>query len=191
MDDSHRDAIIAATRQKIAELLNNRLQIKAERERLDQRDREVDRGLADVRATARLFNLDLQLPSADDPGALRGSVGQSAIVHVSRPRLTVRETAHSEPLPLTEPPKRPPIRDIVLERVEEAGSEGTRAARIRRYIERVYGNDLHEKTVGMTLYRLKQDGLVRRDGQTWFFVPPQAETENPGAGTPGPDNDAD
>jgi len=40
--------------------------------------------------------------------------------------------------------------------------------------------------IGMTLYRLSQDGLVRREGRTWFFVPSQAaETKNPGGDTPG------
>jgi hypothetical protein len=38
----------------------------------------------------------------------------------------------------------------------------------------------------MTLYRLLQGGLVRRQGHTWFLVPQNtAETKNPGGETPG------
>ena len=49
-----------------------------------------------------------------------------------------------------------------------------------------YRGEIHEKTVGMTLYRLLQDKLVRREGHTWFLVPqPIAETKNPGGETPG------
>ncbi len=60
---------------------------------------------------------------------------------------------------------------------------------MREFIEKTYGETLHEKTVGMTLYRLSQDNLVHRDGHTWFFgPPPPAETENPGVAAPGSNN---
>ncbi len=84
-----------------------------------------------------------------------------------------------------EPPK---VREIVIERLKVAGEEGTRAAAIREFIEKETAMKIHEKTVGMTLYRLSKDGIARRDGQTWFFVPPKVETENPGGDTPGPFN---
>ena len=45
--------------------------------------------------------------------------------------------------------------------------------------------EMHDKTVGMTLYRLSKDGLARRDGRTWFYVAPKEETENPGDGGAG------
>jgi hypothetical protein len=54
-------------------------------------------------------------------------------------------------------------------------------------IERTFGEPLHSKTVGMTLYRLSKDGLVRREGHNWFFVPQAAATENPGATNAGAD----
>jgi hypothetical protein len=76
------------------------------------------------------------------------------------------------------------IRDIVLERLRLAGSDGVKASEITAHLNSVRPQKVHEKTSGMTLYRLSQDGLARREGRTWFFVP-QAETKNPGAPAPG------
>jgi hypothetical protein len=81
-----------------------------------------------------------------------------------------------------------PVREIVLDRLKTAGSIGAKAVEIRAYAEKLRGIPLHEKTVGMTLYRLSNEGLVRRDGHTWFFVPQDADTKNPGGETPGPIN---
>jgi hypothetical protein len=77
------------------------------------------------------------------------------------------------------------VRDLVLERLEVAAQKGAQAADIRKSIEALRKQQLHEKTVGMTLYRLAQEGLARRDGRTWFYVSPEGETQNPGAVTPG------
>jgi hypothetical protein len=85
-------------------------------------------------------------------------------------------------------PLRPTVREVALMRLQAAGDKGAKAAEIREYFERTYGQVVHEKTVGMTLYRLLQANQVRRDGHTWFFGPPSAETKNPGAATPGPRN---
>jgi hypothetical protein len=80
------------------------------------------------------------------------------------------------------------VREAALERLSSAGEDGTTAASIRDYIEEKRGEKLHYKTVGMTLYRLKEDGLARREGRTWFAVPQAAEKANPGGETPGPIN---
>lgn len=82
---------------------------------------------------------------------------------------------------------RPTVREVALSRLRDAGAKGAKAADIRDYFERTYGQVVHEKTVGMTLYRLLQANQVRRDGHTWFFGPAVAETKNPGGETPGLD----
>lgn len=76
-------------------------------------------------------------------------------------------------------------RDIVLEELRKAGDAGRKAADLRQVITRAIGREIHEKTAGMTLYRLSRDKLVRRVGRTWFIVPPKAETVNPGVAAPG------
>lgn len=77
------------------------------------------------------------------------------------------------------------IREIVLKRLQEAGPRGTKASELRELIEVGRGTKLHEKTVGMTLYRLANEGLARREGRVWFHVPQDSARENPGADTPG------
>ena len=90
-------------------------------------------------------------------------------------------------------PQMPKVWKVVRDRLKDAGDAGIKAGQIKDYIERTYGRQLHEKTVGMTLYRLSQQTppLARRVGHTWFFVPPsEAETRNPGVGAPGSVADA-
>ena len=84
----------------------------------------------------------------------------------------------------------PKIRDIVLDQLREAGNRGQKAAPIQKYIEESYHTLLHEKTVGMTLWRLSKEDMVYRKGQTWFYGAQAGQTstvttENPGAETPG------
>jgi hypothetical protein len=79
---------------------------------------------------------------------------------------------------------------VIIERLAAAGAAGAKASSIREFYERASGKSIHEKTVGMTLYRLQGEGLVRREGHVWFSALPKAETENPGGDTPGPFNPA-
>lgn len=88
-------------------------------------------------------------------------------------------------------PKMPKMRDIALDRLREAGSVGQKASVIQKYIENTYSVKIHDKTVGMTLYRLSKENLVHRDGQVWFFGSQNERSEDspesPSASAPGPD----
>jgi hypothetical protein len=88
----------------------------------------------------------------------------------------------------TESEKDATVRELVLARLQQSGSSGDKAADIRAHIEKVRGTTLHEKTVGMYLYRLSQEGAARREGRTWFFVAPVEQTKNPGAEDAGATN---
>lgn len=85
------------------------------------------------------------------------------------------------------PDGKPTVRDALLSRLQQVHPKGAKAADLRQYLEQAYAMKLHEKTCGMTLYRLSQEDppKVRRQGHTWFFVPPVAETKNPGGDAPG------
>ncbi|MGF6253577.1 hypothetical protein [Ensifer sp. LBL] len=61
------------------------------------------------------------------------------------------------------------IKDRVLELLRKAGSEGTTARTIIDEL-RSEGVEMHDKTVGMTLYRLSQDGQSRRQGRMWYPI---------------------
>ncbi len=71
------------------------------------------------------------------------------------------------------------------DRLKLAADKGLKATELRQYYENAFSVKLHEKTIGMTLYRLSKEAKVRRDGRTWFYVSPEGETRNPGGGTPG------
>lgn len=73
----------------------------------------------------------------------------------------------------------PRIADIILEQLSIAAESGSKAAAIRRHILDAYKTDIHEKTVGMTLYRLLKDQQVRRDGHVWYLVDQNTEPTSP------------
>lgn len=206
MKDPNREAIEAAFKAKLAEILDRRKMVRETRANLALKERELDRELADLRAGARSFEIQLDIPP-DEEAARRYVFVTRPDGVVVRQRITPDGTVDEwalarkppqlagggEPVPISPPQaapisKRPPIREIVIDQLKEAGAKGARAADIRQYIERVYDPDIHEKTVGMTLYRLSQRDIVRRRGLRWFFVPPLAEAKNPGVGAPGLNN---
>jgi hypothetical protein len=59
-----------------------------------------------------------------------------------------------------------PIRIAVLEYLRSLEG-GATARQVRQHLLSAHGIETHEKTPGMTLYRLMKDGLARREGRTW------------------------
>lgn len=156
--------------------------------------------LRDLGAAGRVFDLDLEVPEnnarvsaqnfylSPKARALRSKVKETVIVDYSD--LAAKQGRMTSPPPaVASEQAMPRIRDVILERLKSAGSGGTRAAPIRQYIKEKYGRDIHEKTVGMTLYRLASDKLVHRIGITWFFGPEGPGMQDPGAPTPGSQED--
>lgn len=63
----------------------------------------------------------------------------------------------------------PKISDAILNYLRMVGDRGASVAEIKRHLGEFYGiTDIHEKTPGMTLYRLSKENNVRREGRTWF-----------------------
>lgn len=197
-------------RAKFAALIQEKKDLREKRVRLAERDRALDRDLADCVAAARLFGQPLELPpELQGPRAMTVAEMEmikqrNEAVHAARLRVErveeelrrremenmthgpVMPRQHQPPMsPLSQPITAipmPKIKDIALDRAKAAGADGIKASAIRDYIANTYRQHIHEKTVGMTLYRLLKDGKVSRDRHTWFIVP---EAVNPGAGTPG------
>ena len=85
-------------------------------------------------------------------------------------------TASSEPISsiLSEtdiPDRRQSIREIILDLGREGVGQPLKAATLRAAVEARYGKEVHDKTVGMTLYRLSKEGAFVRRGYEWYFVP--------------------
>ena len=88
---------------------------------------------------------------------------------------TLDEWAQGRPAP-----KRT-LRHIVLERLEEAGPKGSKAAAIRDYAKDNLQRDFSIKAVGITLNRLAQEGRARRAGHVWFRVRQGLQMEDVGS----------
>lgn len=174
-------------------LLAERATNRRHRAELAARDREIDRELADCQAAGRVFGVEVEVPR--DEEETRGFFQAW-----EEPNLTLRlrslrgrvaalqdqmVTATAAAKAVATKAEMPRVSDIVLDRLKEAGDAGSKAAPIQAYIESTYSKKIHDKTVGMTLYRLQQEGRVRRQGHTWFIVP---ETVNPAGGTAGLDD---
>jgi hypothetical protein len=111
---------------------------------------EFLRRIQDCLAAARVLDFDL---------ASEMKNGDSAAVPLAEP---IKSPENQQKMSQT-------IRDLVLEAAHQAFPNPIRASAVRKDIERLRGSQLHEKTIGMTLYRLSQEGLVRRSGIDWFF----------------------
>ena len=72
----------------------------------------------------------------------------------------------------------PSLQHIVVERLQAAGEEGTTAANIRVYARARASVRFHQKTIGMTLYRLARRGLARREGRVWRWVSGFPDTQD-------------
>ena len=67
------------------------------------------------------------------------------------------------------------LRQIVLERLEAASPEGSKAAAIRAYAKDNLQRAFSAAAVGATLNRLAKQGRARREGHVWFLVQQGAE----------------
>lgn len=165
-------------------------------ERFRQLARDYNASLARVANLNEMMqtetNLQAQMQAiAQDCHAAARVLGFDLVAEASavpQEGASVSEPALEQIIP---PPSPPPIsassmsiRDEVLERARLAYPAAVKATALRAELEKHRGA-LHEKTIGMTLYRLSRDGLVERDGRNWFFVPPEQRTKNPGGETPG------
>jgi len=108
-------------------------------------------------AAARLFDFDLQ----KEWTAYREAQPEMFDPQAEKP--TVPEPMEPEPDQRT-------IKERVLDAARAAHPHPVRASGLRNLLEQ-QGVKTHEKTIGMTLYRLLKDGKVRRDGWDWFYAP--------------------
>ncbi|MER9402739.1 hypothetical protein NKI36_01620 [Mesorhizobium caraganae] len=197
---------------RVVEGENIKKEIDEQRKILDESYDAAEKQRATAYAAFAVFGFDM---STDKPwGAVREAMGKAWQdgVQLARNRLSAAHKANpiakedvKESVPQAEPEKdedqsaeddapsvqpQPTIREIVIAQLSAAGEIGVKAAEVRKYIELTYNQTVHEKTVGMTLYRLSKDGFARRDGRTWFSAKPEAEAENPGVDAPGSEESA-
>ena len=193
IDENVRKAAVEAIKAKANSLIEERQAIRDEMAALDQRLRRNEISIFDCRGAARLFNADIDLPEdlataravwvrrvmndpqrppgSEAPARPQGSFIMPSAVLLGGEQKTLLGGLLG--------PSEPSVREIALQQLKRAGDAGSRASTIRQVVESIIKKKVHEKTVGMNFYRLSRDKLVRREGQTWFFVPSVAEAKNP------------
>jgi len=198
MSDAEK-AIVDGLTSKVKELTEEREDVRRSLLENALRDAQIERDINGCIAAARAFEQEIELPKNPPvppnlQGHLNAFVAGRNQIAASAPALKTYfglTDGDIEPETLSGEsavPEMPRIADIILDRLKVAGKEGSKASEIRRYISRTYKADIHEKTVGMTLYRLKQDETVRNEGHKWFLA--STEAKNPGGETPGSINSA-
>lgn len=118
---------------------------------------------SDCYSAARLFNFDL-------------------IKEFNETVLAKQHSEHRPEVAITPPPapqatKPLLIKDLVLQAAQQAYPNAVRASALREALGAA-GHSIHEKTIGMTLYRLLKSGIVRRTGRDWYFVPEHERAEH-------------
>ncbi len=128
-----------------------------------KRLRSIERELEDCDAASRLFG---QHEAAED--ANEGTAG-------GEPKITSpRELGGAlSPSTQTLPTLKPSFKEAAIEFLQKVYPRGLKATHIRALAQSHYGITAHEKTAGMTLYRLKKEGLVRRNGFYWYSMAPE------------------
>ena len=183
-------------RQAVVAFVARLLQISSENQAVIKKRADLDAiissnnaRLADCEAGLRALGYDLsqegvwpklyETSMADVQAYFDLQLGNTNSIDTSPPPMTLTDTRAVSP--------QSSIAKLLLERLEEIGSKGSKALPLRDWLRKTHNLETHYKTVGMTLYRLSQDSppKVHRKGHTWFFGPPNAEAENPGVTAPG------
>lgn len=76
--------------------------------------------------------------------------------------------------PIEQPARKLPedgnVREFALEYLKNSPC-GVRSPAVLQAYKETFGRELHPKTIGMTLYRLKEAGLAERQGHIWKSAP--------------------
>ena len=125
-----------------------------------KRLRSIERELEDCDAASRLF------------GHHEAADGASEFTAGGQSKMTPPRQLGGTPSPLTQtvPSLKPSFKEAAIEFLQKVYPRGLKATHIRALVQSHYGIAAHEKTAGMTLYRLKKEGLVRRNGFYWYSM---------------------
>jgi len=141
-------AIIIRFNQIIAEYA----EIKKVLEEKQKIKSDLLQSLQDCEAAARLFGFDIWKESSNlDSG---------------------------EPLQPPKLEKSKSVKEFVFEEAKQAYPNPVKASELRKKLEAERNETVHDKTVGMTLYRLSQDRVLRREKHNWFYVPEENRNVN-------------
>lgn len=126
-------------------------------------ERELMAKISDCFAAARVFEFDL---IAEFRREAENGVRQSTL---ETPEEISPDLIPMKPIAIVRSERT--IKDLILWITEREYPKPIRAINVRNELAK-QGHTIHEKTVGMTLYRLSKKDFVRRVGRLdWSFVP--------------------
>jgi hypothetical protein len=145
-----------------------------EREKLAEKvlaEAKENKATADVQLkgcfdAANLFGFDLKFEW--DKRREQQRERQAQVAAAAMPSVEVGAGLAFKEVPLSSAPKS--IKDYAIDAAKQAWPNPIRVSILRQQLETI-GIKTHQKTIGMTLYRLLKEGLLRRRGRDWFFVP--------------------
>lgn len=140
-----RAAAAAEYRARRDELLKKVEAATRAEQRAGEKRAEAERDLGELDIGAKAFGIDVFIHGIDGPTAIETKNPQTDGDGQS-------------------------ARQIILTALEAAYPTPMRAANLKRIIEQELGREVHYKTPGMTLYRLAEQKLVRREGRDWHLV---------------------
>jgi hypothetical protein len=157
--------------------------------RLNQRNEVLLAQANDCFAASRLFDFDLNFEWQQYVTRLTQQSVMNEIDQAFPPLPAAVPPGVKYPPPRPAPPLdtgpstgRPKVKDHVLDAAKAAYPNAVRAAEISKTLAAT-GMHIHEKTVGMSLYRWLQVGKVRRDGRDWYYVPESPHPSEPASGS--------
>jgi uncharacterized protein (UPF0335 family) len=137
-------------------------------EDLNHRKSYLEAKAQDCHAAARLFGFDVVAAAA--------SIDAQNTTH-GPPQIPPSNTIPPKIAKSNEDTGGINIRQFVLDEAQRAFPDPVRAKNLRESLK-AKGRDVHDKTMGMTLYRLSKEGEMRRDGWDWYYVKNKQEELN-------------
>ena len=139
----------------LADIFNRREQLQGERQALVDKIGLLDGELSDLEAAERVFR-NIQSGDVAKKGSNRRAP-KASVAGSKRKRGQRFEGS---------------IKELALQILSDLYPRGLRSAAICKLATTHYGREINKNSLTVTLGRLKEEGLVRLEGQTWFNTSP-------------------
>ena len=176
-----RDAAAIEYRDNRAELVRQRARGLKAIERMQKRLGEIDENISDLDRGAKAFGLAMPEVTLDRKQAAVRAAGDEMVRQAALlqerlgPDAKVFNSASDRVFAVAGVSRQ--FKDVALKLLADAYPAPLKAAEVQHHAQIELGREFHWKTAGMTLYRLKNEFKVRRQGQDWFFVPEDQREE--------------
>jgi len=138
----------------LKDVFKRREGLQGQRQALMDQIKQLDEELSDLDAAERVFKKKIQF----------GDGGKEN----PKPKSLKAPVTDFKPRP--DHPFAGTIRDLALQILSDLYPRGLRSAAICKLAVIHYKREINKNSLTVTLGRLKEDGLVRNEGQTWYII---------------------